>query len=70
MTPSTLDKIARRARKALAHATRQALDATTEKARNRHQRRAATARQALRSLGYDARRSGHGLDEADFRRAT
>ena len=59
MTPETLDRIARRARKALRHATRQALDATTEKARNRHQRRAATARKALADLGYDARRAGY-----------
>ena len=58
MTPASLDKIARRARKALAHASRQALDATTERARKRHQRRAASARQTLAALGYDARRFG------------
>lgn len=58
MTPQTLDKIARRARKALRHATTQALDATTEKARDRHERRARTARKTLASLGYDARRIG------------
>jgi len=61
MDRPALDKIARRARKALAHASRQALDATTEKARKRHQRRAHTARQTLAGLGYDARRSGLAL---------
>lgn len=58
MTPQTLDKIARRAQKALRHATRQALDATTEKARKRHNRRQATAAKTLANLGYDARRIG------------
>lgn len=60
MQRQTLDKIARRARKAMAHATRQALEATTEKARKRHQRRACNARSTLASLGYDSRR--YGLD--------
>lgn len=58
MTPDALDKIARRARKALRHATTQALGATTEKARHRHERRAATARRTLAALGHDARRLG------------
>lgn len=58
MTPSSLTKITRRARKALAHAQRQALDATTEKARKRHERRAATARKTLAATGFDARRIG------------
>lgn len=58
MTPATLDKIARRARKALRHATRQALDATTERARSRHERRASNARRQLAALGFDARRLG------------
>lgn len=58
MTPQTLDKIARRARQSLRRATRQALDATTEKARKRHERRASTASKTLADLGFDARRIG------------
>lgn len=58
MTPQTLDKIARRARKVLRRATTQTLAATTEKARKRHERRASNATKTLASLGYDARRIG------------
>ena len=58
MTPAALDKIARRARKSLQHATRQHLEATTEIARKRHARRVATARKTLAALGFDARRIG------------
>ena len=62
MERPTLDKLARRARKALRHATRQALDATTEKARKRHERRQSTATRTLASLDYDTRRHGLALD--------
>ncbi len=62
MQRQTLDKIARRARKALRHATRQALDSTTEKSLKRHNRRKARALSVLASLDYDTRRHGLALD--------
>lgn len=62
MERPTLDKLARRARKALRHASRQALEATTEKARNRHQRRAHNARRSLAEIDRDALRFGLALD--------
>lgn len=62
MERPTLDKLARRARKALRHATRQALDATTEKSLKRHNRRKSRALATLASLDYDTRRHGLALD--------
>lgn len=62
MERQSLDKLARRARKALRHATRQALDCTTEKALKRHERRQSCALATLARLEFDTRRHGLAAD--------
>lgn len=64
MQRQTLDKLTQRARKSLKRATRAALDATTERAMKRHERRACEARKAMRRLTYDAFHYGEDFSDA------